>query len=118
MLAEGNSLRATSRMADVSFNTVIKLLLDVAEKCEKYQGERVRGINAKRVQCDQTWAFIYAKQKNESAEVFLLLGRDRLPAMLALLTYGGLMALTQDTTLRNDLSRSLRRFRCLRFMCR
>jgi hypothetical protein len=37
MIAEGNSLRAVSRMADVSFNTVSKLLLDVADACERYQ---------------------------------------------------------------------------------
>lgn len=64
MLAEGNSLRATARMADVSFNTVIKLLLDVAEKAEQYQDEHVRGIKAKRVQVDEAWAFVYAKAKN------------------------------------------------------
>ena len=34
---------------------------------------------------------------------FLLLGRDRLPAMVALLSYGGLMALSLDSTLRQDL---------------
>src|SRR5438105_6585186 len=64
MLAEGNSLRATGRMADVSFNTVVKLLVDVADKCERYQDEHVRGIRAKRVQVDEAWAFVYAKAKN------------------------------------------------------
>jgi IS1 family transposase len=63
-LSEGNSLRATARMADVSFNTVVKLLLDVAEKCEQYQDEHVRGIKAKRIQCDEAWSFVYAKAKN------------------------------------------------------
>jgi MFS superfamily sulfate permease-like transporter len=38
-----------------------------------------------------------------AALTFLLLGRHRLPAMLALLTYGGVMALMQDATLRDDL---------------
>ena len=33
MLVEGNSLRATSRMAGCSINTVSKLLLDVGEAC-------------------------------------------------------------------------------------
>jgi hypothetical protein len=36
MLVEGNSLRATSRLCDVSINTVTKLLLDVAEGAAKY----------------------------------------------------------------------------------
>jgi hypothetical protein len=38
MLAEGNSLRAASRLADVSINTVTKLLVDVGGACEEYQG--------------------------------------------------------------------------------
>ncbi len=38
-----------------------------------------------------------------AALTFMLLGRQRLPAMLALLTYGGFMALALDPTLRPDL---------------
>lgn len=38
-----------------------------------------------------------------AALTFMLLGRQRLPAMLALLTYGGVMALALDPTLRHDL---------------
>lgn len=38
-----------------------------------------------------------------AALTFMLLGRRRLPAMLALLAYGGLMALALDPTLRRDL---------------
>jgi IS1 family transposase len=68
MIAEGNSLRAVSRMADVSFNTVIKLLLDVGAACEKYQDEKLRAIKAKRVQCDEIWSFVYAKAKNVPEE--------------------------------------------------
>lgn len=64
MIAEGNSLRAVSRMADVSFNTVIKLLLDVADACEQYQDETLRGLKCRRIQCDEIWAFVYAKAKN------------------------------------------------------
>ena len=36
MLVEGASLRAVSRMADVSINTVTKLLLDVADAAHAY----------------------------------------------------------------------------------
>lgn len=64
MIAEGNSLRAVSQMTDVSFNTVIKLLLDVASACEQYQDEMLRGLKCKRIQCDEIWAFMYAKAKN------------------------------------------------------
>jgi lambda repressor-like predicted transcriptional regulator len=36
MLTEGNSMRATSRMADVSISTVTKLLVDVGSVCAAY----------------------------------------------------------------------------------
>jgi IS1 family transposase len=64
LLAEGNSLRAASRLADVSINTVTKLLLDVGAACEEYQDKAVRGLKTKRIQCDEIWSFVYAKNKN------------------------------------------------------
>jgi IS1 family transposase len=64
MLVEGNSLRATSRMADVSINTVTKLLVDVAEAAYLYHDKAVRNVRCKRVQCDEIWCFVGAKAKN------------------------------------------------------
>jgi IS1 family transposase len=64
LLAEGNSLRAASRLADVSINTVTKLLLDVGAACEEYQDKAIRALKTKRIQCDEIWSFVYAKAKN------------------------------------------------------
>lgn len=64
MLVEGNSLRSTSRVADVSINTVTKLLVDVGMACLNYHDENVRNVDAKKVQCDEIWSFVYAKEKN------------------------------------------------------
>ncbi len=64
MLVEGNSLRATARMADVSRNTVDKLLREAGEACLDYQDENLRNLPCKRIQCDEIWSFVYAKQKN------------------------------------------------------
>lgn len=64
MLVEGNSLRSTSRMADVSINTVTKLLVDVGRACQAFHDETVKGVKSKRVQCDEIWSFVYSKQKN------------------------------------------------------
>ena len=64
MLVEGNSLRATARMADVSRNTVDKLLREAGEACLDYQDRVLRNLPCKRVQCDEIWSFVYAKQKN------------------------------------------------------
>jgi IS1 family transposase len=64
LLVEGNSLRAASRLADVSINTVTKLLVDVGTACAKYQDETLRNLPCKRVQVDEIWSFVYAKAKN------------------------------------------------------
>ena len=64
LLVEGNSLRSASRIADVSINTVYKLVVDAGEACAAYHDEHVRGVAVKRVQCDEIWSFVYAKQKN------------------------------------------------------
>lgn len=64
MLVEGSSLRSTSRVCDVSINTVTKLLVEVGRACEKFHDEKVRKVQAKNVQCDEIWSFVYSKQKN------------------------------------------------------
>ena len=64
MLVEGNSLRSISRMADVSINTVTKLLIDVGKACANFHNEKVIGLTSKRVQADEIWSFVYSKQKN------------------------------------------------------
>jgi IS1 family transposase len=64
LLIEGNSIRATSCIADVSKNTVNKLLIDAGKACAKYHNENVRSIKASVIQCDEIWSFTCAKQKN------------------------------------------------------
>src|SRR5689334_1839051 len=64
MLVEGNSLRATSRICDVSINTVTKLLVDLGSAVADYQDRTLRNLTCKRIQCDEIWAFVYAKAKN------------------------------------------------------
>jgi IS1 family transposase len=64
MLCEGVSMRAVSRLADVSINTVSKLLVDAGLVCAAFHDETVRGLKSKRVQCDEIWAFVGAKAKN------------------------------------------------------
>ncbi|MCW5897702.1 MAG: IS1 family transposase [Flavobacteriales bacterium] len=69
MLVEGSSLRSTSRVCDVSINTVTKLLVDVGRACEKFHDETVRKVHARNVQCDEIWSFVYAKQKNVTEDM-------------------------------------------------
>jgi IS1 family transposase len=64
LLVEGNSLRAASRLADVSLNTTTKLMVDVGAACEEYQDRTLRSLKSRRIQCDEIWSFVYAKTKN------------------------------------------------------
>lgn len=64
LLVEGTSLRATSRLADCSINTVTKLLVDVGTACAEYQDKTLRNLPCKHIQCDEIWSFVYSKQKN------------------------------------------------------
>ena len=64
MLCEGSSMRSISRVADVSINTVSKLLVEAGEACLTLHDETVRGVKASRIQCDEIWSFCHAKQKN------------------------------------------------------
>jgi IS1 family transposase len=67
-LIEGNSIRATSRMFGVSKDTVLKLQVEAGYASADYQDKTFHGLTCKRVQCDEVWAFCYAKQKNVPAK--------------------------------------------------
>lgn len=69
LLCEGNSLRATARLTGCSFNTVVKLLIEVGKACQKFHDEKVVNVKSKRVQCDEIWSFVYAKEKNVPSEM-------------------------------------------------
>ena len=64
MLCEGSSMRSISRVADVSINTVSKLLVEAGEACLAIHDETVRNVKASRIQCDEIWSFCHAKEKN------------------------------------------------------
>lgn len=64
LLVEGMSLRAASRIADCSINTVTRILVDVGTACAEFHDKAVRNLPCKRVQCDEIWSFVGAKQKN------------------------------------------------------
>ena len=48
-LVEGNSIRSTARLADVSKNTVNKLLIDAGKACSEYQDRVLRDLPCQRL---------------------------------------------------------------------
>jgi IS1 family transposase len=67
-LVEGNSIRATCRMTGAAKGTVLKLLSELGKACAAYHDEHVKGLRSKRVQCDEIWSFVGAKQANVTEE--------------------------------------------------
>ena len=64
LICEGSSIRAITRLTGASKNTVIKLVVDAGKACSWYQDRVFRDLTCKRVQVDEIWNFVYAKQKN------------------------------------------------------
>jgi hypothetical protein len=64
LLCEGSSIRAITRLTGASKNTVSKLVVDAGRAASWYQDRVFRNLNCKRVQVDEIWNFVYAKQKN------------------------------------------------------
>jgi len=63
-LVEGNSIRATARMCDVAFNTVLKFIPEIGKACLEYQDKAFHNLKCKQIQCDEIWSFCYSKDKN------------------------------------------------------
>src|SRR6202023_3304842 len=64
LLCEGMSMRSIERIVGCSINTVDKLLREAGEGALAYHDKAVRGGKAQRIQCDEIWSFVHAKQKN------------------------------------------------------
>jgi IS1 family transposase len=62
-LVEGNSVRATARMAGVEHKTVLRVLLRVGDRCGQILNERMRRLPCKVVQMDEIWTFVAKKEK-------------------------------------------------------
>jgi len=67
-LVDGVGVNATCRVTGAAKNTVLKLLAQLGEACAKYHDDHVCHLLTKRVQCDEIWAFVHAKQRNVPEE--------------------------------------------------
>lgn len=63
-LSEGMGVNATARVTGKSKNTILKLLADVGEACALYQDRVMHNLPCEKIECDEIWSFIGAKEKN------------------------------------------------------
>jgi transposase-like protein/IS1 family transposase len=62
-LCEGTSIRATARLTNTTKKTVIRLMLLVGRRCDRYLQLTMRGVAVDDVQVDEAWQFIGCKEK-------------------------------------------------------
>ena len=55
-------------MTGVAKNTIVKLLAELGEVCDRFQSDALRNLPCKRIQADEIWSFCYAKSKNVPEE--------------------------------------------------
>src|SRR5262245_36023584 len=63
LLVEGNSIRSTERITKLHRDTILALLVEVGERCEKMMEAMIQGISVKEVQLDEIWGFVGMKEK-------------------------------------------------------
>lgn len=62
LLCEGSSIRAIERITGTEKKTILRLLVQVGQGCEKMLADRIQGVEVKDVQADELWTFISCKQ--------------------------------------------------------
>jgi IS1 family transposase len=67
-LVEGSSINSVVRMTGVAKHTILKLLQDMGCACAAYHHHHVRNLKVRRLQADEIWSFVGAKQKNVTLE--------------------------------------------------
>ncbi len=55
-------------MTGAAHTTILRLLADAGKACAEYESKTLRGLTCQRIQCDEVWAFCYAKEKNVPAK--------------------------------------------------
>jgi IS1 family transposase len=63
-LVEGASVRSVERMTGVHRDTILRLMVRVANAGASFSDATLRDLDCKRIECDETWAFVAKKQRN------------------------------------------------------
>lgn len=62
-LIEGCSVRSVERMTGVHRDTILRLLVQIGDKCSRLMDERMQNLRCARVQVDEIWTFVEKKQR-------------------------------------------------------
>src|SRR5205809_7971006 len=64
MLVEGASVRSIERVTGVHRDTILRLMVRVAESAAAFSDATLRDLDCHRIECDEIWAYVAKKQRN------------------------------------------------------
>jgi len=67
MLVEGASVRSIERVTGAHRDTILRLMIRVANACAAYSNATLRDLPCERIEMDEIWAYVGKKQKNINA---------------------------------------------------
>jgi transposase-like protein len=62
-LAEGNGIRACSRIFDIDKNTLIRILKVAGQHCQKVSEQLIQNYHLKECQLDELWSFVKKRKR-------------------------------------------------------
>jgi len=68
LLLEGNSVSSVERLTEIHHTTILKLLVLVGERCERFLSEKIRNMRVKDVEADELWCFVQKKEGHKRAD--------------------------------------------------
>ena len=86
LLCEGNNIRSIGRFTGCHAATILKVLVQVGEGCERLLAEQVRAVEVKDVQADEIWTYVRCKEKTrerrriadpEAGDTYCFVGLER-----------------------------------------
>ena len=63
-LVEGTSVRSIERMTGVHRDTILRLMVRVAEAAAAFSDATLKDLDCQRIECDEIWAYVAKKQRN------------------------------------------------------
>ncbi|MFL6333964.1 MAG: hypothetical protein ACJ754_11680 [Pyrinomonadaceae bacterium] len=67
-LAEGMAIRQIERMTDIHRDTIMRLGVRIGQGCARIMDEKMRGLECRDIQVDESWGFIQKKKRNLTPE--------------------------------------------------
>ncbi|MCH7666879.1 MAG: IS1 family transposase [Acidobacteria bacterium] len=65
LLVEGSAVRSIERVTGVHRDTILRLMVYIGERCERFIAEKIKGVPVKDVQADEIWGFVGMKEKTK-----------------------------------------------------